>query len=110
MMQRERYLSGALSVSRFNRRLHALGDWLRLLLETLGELFATGRGVPARQHAGAGLPPRPRPPLPQGARAGVLRLLRGQAREGLRLAAAPGLHPGRACRWPSTCCRPGCTT
>ena len=37
-----RYLAGKLSASRFNRRLHALGDWLRLLLGTLGEVFTTG--------------------------------------------------------------------
>jgi Transposase DDE domain len=37
-----RYLSGHLSASRFNRRLHALGDWLRLLLEALGAVFARG--------------------------------------------------------------------
>jgi len=42
MMHLGRYLSGPLSVSRFNRRLHALGDWLGLAVETLGELFATG--------------------------------------------------------------------
>ncbi len=36
------YLSGSLSVSRFNRRLHALADWLPLLLDLLGEVFATG--------------------------------------------------------------------
>lgn len=36
------YLSGPLSVSRFNRRLHRLADWLGLALETLGTLFATG--------------------------------------------------------------------
>jgi hypothetical protein len=36
------YLSGQLSASRFNRRLHALADWLGLLLATLGELFARG--------------------------------------------------------------------
>jgi hypothetical protein len=36
------YLSGPLSVSRFNRRLHRLADWLGLALATLGELFATG--------------------------------------------------------------------
>ncbi len=37
-----RYLSGPLSVSRFNRRLHRLADWLGLIMETLGTLFATG--------------------------------------------------------------------
>jgi hypothetical protein len=36
------YLSLRLSTSRFNRRLHAAADWLRLTLETLGELFASG--------------------------------------------------------------------
>ncbi len=42
MMRLGRYLSGPLSVSRFNRRLHRLADWLGLLLETLGALFARG--------------------------------------------------------------------
>ncbi len=37
-----RYLATPLSASRFNRRLHALGGWLRLALETLGALFAVG--------------------------------------------------------------------
>ena len=36
------YLSGKLSTSRFNRRVHALGAWLRLILETLGALLARG--------------------------------------------------------------------
>lgn len=42
VMQRLGYLSGRLSVSRFNRRLHALADWLSLALTLLGDLFATG--------------------------------------------------------------------
>ena len=42
VMQKAGYLGGALSVSRFNRRLHALADWFGLLLDLLGELFATG--------------------------------------------------------------------
>ncbi len=33
------YLSGPLSISRFNRRLHRLADWLPLLAEVLGCLF-----------------------------------------------------------------------
>jgi len=37
-----RYLTKPLSASRFNRRLHALGDWLHPLVETLGALFAQG--------------------------------------------------------------------
>jgi hypothetical protein len=35
-------LSGRISVSRFNRRLHALADWMALLPATLGDLFTTG--------------------------------------------------------------------
>lgn len=42
VMQGVGYLSGPLSASRFNRRVHALGDWLRLLLEALGAVFARG--------------------------------------------------------------------
>jgi hypothetical protein len=42
MMRLGRYLSGPLSVSRFNRRLHRLAGWLGLLLETLGAVFAHG--------------------------------------------------------------------
>jgi hypothetical protein len=42
VMQGMGYLSGKLSTSRFNRRLHRLGAWWRLLLDTLGELFAPG--------------------------------------------------------------------
>src|SRR5262249_15255912 len=42
VMQQLGYLSGPLSVSRFNRRLHALADWLAFLAETLGEVFVTG--------------------------------------------------------------------
>jgi len=37
-----RYLAGHLRPSRFNRRLHALADWIGLALATLGDLFATG--------------------------------------------------------------------
>lgn len=36
------YLSGPLSVSRFNRRAHRLADWLVALLDVLASLFATG--------------------------------------------------------------------
>ncbi len=42
VLQKMGYFSGRISVSRFNRRLHALTDWLMLTLETLGELAATG--------------------------------------------------------------------
>jgi len=61
VMQRGRYLSGPLSVSRFNRRLHALRGWLALALDTLGALFATGEAflidsmpVPVCRRARAG--------------------------------------------------------
>jgi hypothetical protein len=36
------YLSGKLGISRFNRRAHALADWLLLLLDALGVLCARG--------------------------------------------------------------------
>jgi len=42
MMRALHYLSGDLSTSRFNRRVHALADWLPLLLDLLGEVLATG--------------------------------------------------------------------
>lgn len=38
LLQQTGYLSGRLSVSRFNRRMHALADWLGLIVETLGAL------------------------------------------------------------------------
>lgn len=39
-----RYLTNKLSPSRFNRRLHALAAWLRLLLETRGAILTHGQG------------------------------------------------------------------
>src|SRR5437867_3629449 len=42
VLQGMHYLSGKLSLSRFNRRLHQLREWFGLILETLGELFAVG--------------------------------------------------------------------
>ena len=93
------YLSGALSVSRFNRRAHALADWLLLLLDALGVLFSDGEAFiidicpegtrPARLSAGT------RRAVPESARAAVLRLVCRQKGEVLRLAAAPRLHPRR---------------
>ena len=46
MLHLGHYLSGPLSISRFNRRLHRLADWLGLIVETLGALFATGEAFP----------------------------------------------------------------
>ena len=42
VMSRGHYLSGPLSVSRFNRRLHALRGWLLLALAALGALSSQG--------------------------------------------------------------------
>jgi hypothetical protein len=42
MMRQLHYLSGARSVSRFHRRVHALADWLPLLRDLLGDMLATG--------------------------------------------------------------------
>lgn len=36
------YLSGRIGISRLNRRLHALHEWLAFLSVTLGELFLHG--------------------------------------------------------------------
>jgi hypothetical protein len=44
MLRLGRSLSGPRSVSRCNRRRHRLADWLALLLEALGALFARGAG------------------------------------------------------------------
>ena len=45
MLQGLGYLSRGLNASRLNRRLHAPADWLALLRETLGELFARGQAA-----------------------------------------------------------------
>src|SRR5919205_2680911 len=42
IMQATHHLSDTLSTSRFNRRLHALADWLAFVSETLGEVLTTG--------------------------------------------------------------------
>ena len=42
VLQALHYLSGPLSTSRFNRRLHALADWLAFISELLGEVLTTG--------------------------------------------------------------------
>jgi len=39
------YLSRSLSTSRFSRRIHALADWLVLLLDVVGDLFAHGQAA-----------------------------------------------------------------
>src|SRR5215203_527180 len=36
------YLSGWIDVTRFNRRLHKLADWLEFIARTLGEILRTG--------------------------------------------------------------------
>jgi hypothetical protein len=40
MMRLSGYIPGALSISRYNRRIHALREWLAMLLELLGALFS----------------------------------------------------------------------
>jgi len=42
LMQQLGYLSGKISVSRFNRRLHKLADWFELILAVLTELHRKG--------------------------------------------------------------------
>ena len=42
VMHATHHRSGSLSTSRFNRRLHALADWLAFVSETLGDVLTTG--------------------------------------------------------------------
>ena len=42
ILQQLGYLSGRISVSRFNRRLHALADWMAFMPQTLGALWTQG--------------------------------------------------------------------
>jgi hypothetical protein len=42
VLQDAGYLAGPLSISRLNRRLHALADWLPFIAETMGAVFARG--------------------------------------------------------------------
>ncbi|HET8626018.1 MAG TPA: hypothetical protein VFL91_01270 [Thermomicrobiales bacterium] len=107
VMHLGRYLSGPLSESRFNRRLHALRGWLGLVLETLGAVFARGdvflidsMPVPVCRRARAWRCQKARGgPAAAGARP------RGSASSagGCTSSARP---PG--CRSPSSCCRAGC--
>ena len=42
VLREAHYLSGRIDLTRFNRRLHTLRDWLMFLATTLGELFLGG--------------------------------------------------------------------
>jgi hypothetical protein len=42
IMYKARYITKPLSASRFNRRLHALGEWLEYILELMGDLYSSG--------------------------------------------------------------------
>jgi hypothetical protein len=42
MMEKLRYITKPLSVSRFNRRAHRLAHWLEYTLQLLGQVFSTG--------------------------------------------------------------------
>lgn len=42
VLREARYLSGHLEISRFNRRLHKLAEWLPFLAATIGDLFEQG--------------------------------------------------------------------
>jgi hypothetical protein len=54
-MQQLGYLSGKLSVSRFNRRLHACSAWLELGLEVLCEVAIKGEIFIRCQPSASGL-------------------------------------------------------
>src|SRR4051812_17061457 len=42
ILRESRYLSGRIDVTRFNRRLHKLADWLAFTASTLGEILCRG--------------------------------------------------------------------
>jgi hypothetical protein len=42
VLREAHYLSGRLELTRFNRRLHALSEWLAFIASTLGEVFRCG--------------------------------------------------------------------
>src|SRR5215467_5996176 len=42
ILREAHYLSGRLDVTRFNRRLHKLADWVGFIATTLGEVLLTG--------------------------------------------------------------------
>src|SRR5919205_2492410 len=42
ILRETHYLSGRLDLTRFNRRLHALADWLAFIAATIGEVFLHG--------------------------------------------------------------------
>jgi hypothetical protein len=42
ILRQAHYLSGRIDVTRFNRRLHKLADWLAFIATTLGEILCTG--------------------------------------------------------------------
>ena len=42
ILRETHYLSGRIDVTRFNRRLHKLAEWLAFIATTLGEILCTG--------------------------------------------------------------------
>ena len=103
------YLSGKLSVSRFNRRLHALAHWFTWLLDLLCDLFAfRADRLHPRLTARAGVQVGARPPQQESARSCVLRLLCREGGVFLWLAVASVCAATRACRSASSCCLQAC--
>ncbi len=92
VMRGQGYLSGSLSVSRFNRRLARPRRLVAAALGAAGGGLCHRGGVRDRQHAGSRLPSGAGVALPQGAWGGVLRLLCSEEGEVFRLAAASDRH------------------
>ncbi len=84
------YLSRALSASRFSRPLHALADWLVLLLDVCGEL-CTRRQAVSCDYAPAWQLPRPHAHPRTHRRAARGRV--GLRRQGLQQRPGRGRHP-----------------
>ena len=93
MMRALGYLSGRISVSRFNCRLHQLADWMAWIPDVLGEVFTTG-DVFIIDSLPLPVCRRVRPALSEGAGARILRVVRRQTGEVLWMAFASGPPPG----------------
>ncbi len=91
------YLPRALSISRFNRRIHRLSGWRLMLLESVC-VGNAGRSVYHRQYAAAGVSALSSGTLPKSRGTRLWWVLRRQKREVLRLSLASGLSDrGRPC-------------
>ena len=108
ILQQLGYLSGRISVSRFNRRLHALADWMAFMPQTWGRCGPRAKFLSSTRC--------PCPCVGASERVVVARCVGGStaaiARPSKRNSSV-GVYswsvPRRACRFPSSSCRGPCT-